>query len=164
MNNREHPDQKLALLLRKEIHCASVLLEALQRESAELASENPSPDPAGNSIRVQLIDALQQATQARINHMSARGMSLKNDRLADTASAMDENEALQPLFAQLSKLARQCFEENRLIGQMINRRTQFVTRMLDSLAPQSRNPHAETYAENGSTSSGANNALVNLTQ
>ena len=164
MNTREHPDQKLAALLLEEIQAASSLLDYMRNESAELASTNPTPEASNNTVKLQLINALQQATQARMNHTAAHGLAMGKDRLADTAEAMDENDALQPLFSQLAKLAQQCFDENRLIGQMINRRTQFVTGMLESLTPQIRNPHAETYGENGSTSSGPSNGLVNLAQ
>jgi len=164
MSNLDNPDQKLTTLLLEEIQCASVLLDYLRKESAELASNNPTPEPADSEAKVQLLSAMQQTTQARANHMAANRQVLKNGRLADTAAALDVNNTLQPLFSQLATLAQQCFEENRLIGQMINRRSQFVARMLDSLAPRSRNPHAETYGENGNTSSGANNGLVNLAQ
>jgi len=164
MSTWENPDQRLSAILQEEIQCASTLLDNLRKESAELASENPTPDTADDAVKLQLINALQRATQARIDHMAANGQSLENGRLVDTAAAMGEINTLQPLFSQLAALARQCFEENRMIGQLINRRTQFVTRMLDSLAPQSRNPHAETYGENGSTSSGAHNGLVKLAQ
>lgn len=164
MSNRDNPDQQLASLLQQEIHCASTLLNSLRQESAALASNNPTPEPADSEAKLQLLNAMQQATQARANHMNANGQALKNGRLADTAAAMSENDNLQPLFSQLATLAQQCFEENRLIGQMINRRSQFVASMLNSLSPQSRNPHAETYGENGDTSSGDNNRLVNLSQ
>lgn len=164
MDNREHSDPRLAALLQQEIHNASALLDCLRTECAELASNNSTPETADNQAKLQLINSLQQATQARMSHMAARGMVMENGRLADTAKAMDEKDSLQPLFSQLANLAQQCFEENRLIGQLINRRTQFVTRMLDNIAPQARDPHAETYGENGSTSSGPNNGLVNLAQ
>ena len=164
MSTRDTPDKKLAALLLQEIQCASTLLEYLQKESTELASNNPTPEPAGSAGKLQLINAMQRATQVRMDQMADMGLVLERGRLTDTAEAMDENNNLQPLFSQLAKLARQCFEENRLIGQLINRRTQFVTRMLDSLAPQTRNQHAETYGENGGTSSGPTNGLVDLAQ
>ncbi|MBT8146482.1 MAG: flagellar protein FlgN [Gammaproteobacteria bacterium] len=164
MTNREHPDQRLAALLLEEIKAASTLLDLLRNESTELASNNPTPDAADNQPKLQLINALQQATHARMNHMSVHGPTLENGRLAETAETLAGNDSLQPLFSQLAKLAQQCFEENRLIGQLINRRAQFVTRILDSLAPQTRNAHAEIYGESGDTSTGTNNGLVNLTQ
>ena len=164
MSNREHPDQRLAALLLEEIKAASTLLDYLRVESTELASNNPTPQATDNQPKLQLINTLQQATQSRMNHMTVHGQTLDSGRLADTAKTLDDNDSLQPLFSQLAKLAQQCFEENRLIGQLINRRTQFVTRMLDSITPQASNAHAETYGESGSTSSGPNNGLVNLTQ
>ena len=164
MNTRENPEQKLSELLQVEIQHASALLNFLHNESSVLASDDPTPEPADSTSKISLINNLQSATRARMEYMAAQGLFLENGRLVDTARTMTEDNQLQPLFSQLAQLAQQCFEENRLIGQLINRRSQFVTRILDSLSPQASNPHAETYGENGNTTTGPRHGLLNLAQ
>ena len=80
----------------------------------------------------------------------------------DGSSLPTSDPELNALLVQLSDLARRCYNENRLIGQLINRRTQFVSSILNKLSPSSRSD-ALTYKENGATAYDTQSALVDLT-
>lgn len=152
MDNHDHPKSVLSNLLRREIDCADSLLVSLKKERALLAGNNPGLIELENNEKLQQIDALQQATMARINFMQAHQMAI-NDSIEIEQGVDGESEAfLGSLFARLSQLSRDCYAENRQVGQLINRRTQFINRVLDSLSPGTRNPYESTYSENGNLS------------
>jgi flagellar biosynthesis/type III secretory pathway chaperone len=152
----------LAGLLRDEIHCATALLESLRMESSALSGAESVPTSRDNAQKQKLIDALQQATHARLDFAKRNGLSASAVNETSAHASSDADVALNALFAELSELARLCYEENRLLGQLINRRTLFITQVLDSLSPSTRNPLADVYGEKGDTSSDPRNALVKL--
>lgn len=161
METRPSPGLTLAGLLQNEIDCAAALLQFLQNESARLAS-NASFIDSENTDKLHLLEALQQATHTRIQFASAHNLPLQVATVQQSASQNDSVAAIQPLLARLAKLGQQLVEENRRIGQLINRRSQFINRVLDSLTPASRNSGAATYEENGSMSGDSRNRLLDL--
>lgn len=152
--NTSHDPAALTVLLNTELHCAAELLHFLQREAAELAGSNHNPLVTENDAKLGLIDALQQATASRLRFMAAHDLPTDLQTVeADNSGTFNDRE--RQLFSEVLALAQQCFEENRQVGQLINRRSQFVTQILQSLNAAAPDPQAETYGEDGNTSSGS---------
>jgi flagellar biosynthesis/type III secretory pathway chaperone len=162
MDTLEDPKTTLAKLLRNEIDCASALLQFMQAEGAKLASTESGLVTTDSDAKLKLIDGLQRATQERLRFMQEHNLSATLPKPDALGFASESDAVLNALFAQLSELARQCYDQNRLIGQLINRRAQFVTQILASLSPVSRNSYGMTYAENGNTSTDPRNGLLDL--
>ena len=78
--------------------------------------------------------------------LAARLMAAVNDYVI--SNSPDTDAELDILFIQLSEIAQQCFHENRLIGKLINRRTQFIAKTIASLSPTA-SMQSLTYGENG---------------
>ncbi|MEZ5490692.1 MAG: flagellar protein FlgN [Gammaproteobacteria bacterium] len=161
METQSSPDSTLAGLLQNEIDCATVLLQFLQNESARLASDASFIDN-DNTDKLRLLEGLQQATHTRIQFASAHSLPLQAATLQQAASKSESAAVVATRLARLAKLGQQLVQENRLIGQLINRRSQFINRVLDSLTPASHNSGAITYEENGSVSGDFRNSLLDL--
>jgi len=155
----------LVNLLQNEVACARALFQSLKSESAALSSMDEKLVTINSAKKQRLIISLQQASDARIALMHEHGLSSSPTAINEYTISGNSNAELDTLFIQLSEIAQQCFTENRLIGQLINRRTQFITQTLSSLSP-SANLHELTYAENGSTTSSndSHNSLFYLTK
>ncbi|MCB1671548.1 MAG: flagellar protein FlgN [Gammaproteobacteria bacterium] len=150
----------LARLLREEIDSAKALLQFLQKEVASLASDQAFVDLQSDT-KLKLINMLQQATGARMQFAAQNELPLGPLASADGLTGPD-SEPLQSLYSHLTGLAQQCFEENRRIGKLINRRTRFVTRILDSVTPGGGDSRAVSYEESGRPSSARRNNLLDL--
>ncbi len=151
----------LTRLLKEEVSCAESLLQFLQEESARLASDTTFVDLESAS-KLALINALQQASESRMKFAADQNLPQGLKLPKGTLSGLDSEVSLQSLYTRLATLAQQCFEENRRTGVLINRRTQFLSQVLNSLAPGSRNPQAVIYEEDGNTSSDPRNNRVDL--
>lgn len=140
--------ETLVGLLQNELACATALLRSLESESAALSSLDEKLITINSANKQKLIESLQQASSARINLMDDHGLSSNPAEIEQQVNSSKVNTELNSLFTELSQIAQQCFTENRLIGQLINRRTQFISRTLDSLSPTA-NPEGLTYGESG---------------
>ncbi|PCJ40825.1 MAG: hypothetical protein COA71_09485 [SAR86 cluster bacterium] len=137
--------------LKEEISCANFLLKSLKGETLALSNLDEKLISINNINKQKLIRALQHASNLRIEHMEKNGFNA-DPAAIKTMIAKDIGENhLNDNFTLLTKLARECFAENRLIGQLINRRTQFITQALSSLTP-SADLKTLTYEENGEAS------------
>lgn len=158
----DHLKETLVKLLQNEVASARALFQSLKSESAALSSMDEKLVTINSAKKQRLIKSLQQASDSRIVFMDEHGLSSRPAVIKEYTISSDSNTELDTLFIQLSEIAQQCFTENRIIGQLINRRTQFITQTLSSLSP-SAHLQELTYAENGSTAT-SNNSLFHLTK
>ena len=145
------------------MRCARTLLDSLKAESAALASKDARLVTINSANKRKLIDRLQAASEARINFMNQHGLSTKAQDMHSYDPSAASNARLDARFIELSQLAQKCFDENRVIGQLINRRSQFISQILRSLSP-SADLQGLTYKEDGNPAAGAQNAMFYLTK
>jgi len=139
----------LIQLLQEELVRARALLLSLRNESKALSSLDEKLVFINSVNKQKLIESLQLASNARIDFMSKHDLSSAPAVIEEYTISSESDTELDTLFIQLSELAEKCFDENRAIGQLINRRTQFITQTLSSLSP-SADMHQLTYGETGS--------------
>lgn len=154
--------EALETLLDDEASCARALLQSLKAESAALASKDSKLVTINSANKRKLIDKLQTASEARIQFMEAHGLTASAHEIRGYNPSESSNARLDALFIELSQLAQQCFDENRIIGQLINRRTQFIGQILRSLSP-SAEQQGLTYEESGNASN-TQNSMFYLTK
>jgi len=150
-------------LLENEATSARTLLQSLKAESAALASKDAKLVTINSANKRKLIDKLQAASDARQSFMDAHGLTAKPQEVRGYNPSESPNAKLDALFIELAQLAQQCFEENRIIGQLINRRAQFISQILRSLSP-SANLNGLTYEESGNPASNNQNSMFYLTK
>lgn len=152
--NKEIKDS-LVKLLQEEVSCARALYQALKSESTILRNMDSKLAFIDNGNKPKLIKLLQKASISRIQLMKEHDLVYVPTLIEEYKISSKSNTELDILFIQLAEIAQQCFDENRVIGQLINRRTQFITQTLRSLSP-SQSSENLTYEENGSTESSSN--------
>lgn len=153
----------LELLLEEEADCARTLLASLKAESAALANKDAKLVTINSANKRKLIDQLEQASTRRMQFMEEQGLTASAQEIRSYNPIEATNAKLDALFIELAQLAQECFDENRIIGQLINRRTQFISQILRSLSP-SANLNGLTYEENGNASATAQNSMFYLTK
>lgn len=148
--NSQNIKSHLITLLKEEARCARALSKSLESERAALNSLDEKLITINSANKQKLIESLQLASNARVKFMEENGISSKPVAIHDyvVSKSPDTDAELDTLFIQLSEIAQQCFYENRLIGQLINRRTQFISKTIASLSPTA-NMQSLTYGENG---------------
>jgi flagellar biosynthesis/type III secretory pathway chaperone len=137
-------------LLQDEVARARGLLKSLKNENSALSNLDEKLVFINSANKQKLIESLQIASDARMGFMQRHKLSSKPAVIEEYTISSESNAELDMLFIQLSEIAEQCFRENRLIGQLINRRAQFITQTLASLSPS---PHLQslTYGETGAS-------------
>ncbi len=138
---------RLIQLLQEEVRCAKALLDSLRCERSALDSLDDQVIALNSANKKRLIDSLQAASSARNKFM----MQLNGaDPIANNAklSSSEHGLELDMLFIELAELAQNCFDENRLVGQLINRRTQVITNAIACLSPHN-DEQCVVYQENG---------------
>ncbi len=156
---------RLALenLLENEADCARALLQSLKAESAALATKDAKLVTINSANKRKLVEKLQLASESRITYMEAHDLTASAEEVRGYNPTESRNAKLDALFIELSQLAQQCFDENRIIGQLINRRTQFIGQILRSLSPTA-NLNGLTYEENGSAAANQQSSMFYLTK
>ena len=151
MDNEVHQVKThLIRLLKEEARCARALSKSLEAERAALNSLDEKLITINSAQKQNLIESLQTASSARVKFMEVNSISSHPAAVNDyvISKSVDTDAELNILFIQLSEIAQQCFHENRLIGQLINRRTQFIAKTIASLSPTA-SMQSLTYGENG---------------
>lgn len=149
----KHKKGQLVQLLKEEARCARALSKSLEAERAALNSLDEKLITINSANKQKLIESLQLASNSRVRFMEENDISSRPAAVRDyvVANSPDTDAELDTLFIQLSEIAQQCYYENRLIGQLINRRTQFISKTIASLSPTA-NMQSLTYGENGNFS------------
>jgi flagellar biosynthesis/type III secretory pathway chaperone len=140
----------LIKLLKEEARCARALSKSLEAERVALNSLDEKLITINSAQKQKLIESLQAASCSRVEFMEANKVSSHPAAVNGyvVSNSPDTDSELDILFIQLSEIAQQCFHENRLIGQLINRRTQFIAKTIASLSPTA-SMQSLTYGENG---------------
>ncbi|MCG8416051.1 MAG: flagellar protein FlgN [Pseudomonadales bacterium] len=138
---------RLIQLLQEEVRCARALLDSLRCERSALDSLDDQVIALNSANKKRLIDSLQSASQARTKFIAGLGgPNVVNG--SGQISSSDHGLELDMLFIELAELAQNCFDENRLVGQLINRRTQVITNAIACLSPHN-DEQCVVYKENG---------------
>lgn len=140
----------LVQLLEQELGCAKSLFLSLQSECKALSTMDDKLITINSARKLRLIDTLQSASDARVQFMEEHGITASPAAIDEHIISKSGHAELNQLFIELSEMAQRCFVENRLIGQLINRRSQFISRTLSCLSPAA-NLQSLTYGENGTT-------------
>lgn len=140
---------KLARALQEEVASTKALLESLEKEYSALSELDEKLITINSAKKQTLIESLQRTSDLRIKLMAENGFPLSPTTVKNFTNSADSNSSLNDLFAHLSELAQLCLSKNRLIGQLINRKTRFVSQTLSSLSPSSVD-QSLTYSKNGS--------------
>lgn len=138
---------RLIQLLQEEVRCARALLDSLRCERSALDSLDDQVIALNSANKKRLLDALQAASTARSKFMTELG-GTDPVTASSRFAASDHGLELDMLFIELAELAQNCFDENRLVGQLINRRAQIITNAIACLSPN-MNEQCVIYKENG---------------
>ena len=138
---------RLIQLLQEEVRCARALLESLRCERSALDSLDDQVIALNSANKKRLIDSLQASSLARSKFMSDIG-DPDPVTASGQLSSSDHGLEIDMLFIELAELAQNCFDENRLVGQLVNRRSQVITNAIACLSP-GNDEHCVTYKENG---------------
>lgn len=139
--------------LTRELEIGRALLDALLGEQRAVSGFDEARIEAGAAHKEALVEALQNATGARLALMQDAGFDGSWPGIEHCIEAADdEHGTLQALFEELSRVGRRCIEENRLVGRLINRRVQFISKALGGLAPHGAGEL--TYQASGKTEGG----------
>lgn len=138
---------RLIQLLQEEVRCAKALLDSLRCERSALDSLDDQVITLNSANKKRLIDSLQIASNTRNQYMVEIGGP---DPIASSGqfSSSDRGLELDMLFIELAELAQNCFDENRLVGQLINRRSQVISNAIACLTPDN-GEQCVLYKENG---------------
>ena len=146
-------------LLQEEISCATALLKSLKGETLALSNLDERLISINNINKQKLIRALQAASNKRIEHMEKNGINSDPRNIKQMIKEGKNKKHINDSFSLLTKIARECFAENRLIGQLMNRRTQFIAQTLGRLTP-SADLKILTFEENGEVSKNDNSRTL----
>ena len=151
--------QTLAGLLDSELSCANELLTTIKAETQAISTDiTPELDLTLEQKKLQ-VGALQQATLARVRSMETHKFSAATVDVEACIKWCDQDDILRSRFDQLSELANQCYIENQLAGQLINRRAFSISRAIDALrsTPESM---AGVYQKNGTAGSSSRSKVL----
>ena len=135
-----------------EIDCASHLQTLIQDEQEALASLDDKLIILNSERKQQLIDSLQDATQGRVDLMMQQGLKANHEGVVSCLEIAYFDSELEDMFNQLNTLATSCARENKTAGQLIHRRSSFLTRAIDNLV-QMQPANGGLYQANGKTTS-----------
>lgn len=138
---------KLHALLIREVDLSRSLLESLEAEKVAVAGYDEQLLAKTLQQKEALVAELQSATTRRIEFMQSKGFPAHWSGMEQCMAAFPAS-GLEELFHDLSDLGRRCISENRMVGYLIGRRTQFIAKALESLSAPGELDHA-TYGEDG---------------
>ena len=141
--------------LQTEIACTQALAESLKNECSAITSLDEKLITRNSANKQRLIQDLQTATMARVDLMSEHNFDPTPSGISECIELCDYTGELKESFAKLSIIAQQCFEENQIVGQLINRRSQFISQTLHSLSP-TLDTQTIIYGRDGSTGNQSN--------
>jgi flagellar biosynthesis/type III secretory pathway chaperone len=137
----------LDLLLAEEIDLSGQLLQLITQEKSSLEFL-PEPE-ADYSVRfkLSLLQKLEDLSNKRQHLMLNAGFENTLEGVKECIAAYPHVAALDKKFSQLADLARKCHSANQMLGQMLNRKTGFFSRLLSQLASAGQAPGL--YSANG---------------
>ena len=141
---------ELYAILTEEYLLSGELLALIAQEKQQLECNDQAALIVSTQGKHKLLDRLQAVTAQRLDLAGIDGLDLPqhwHDSLAGFP-------ALASQHARLLDVVQRLRTENQTLGQMLNRKALFVTRMLDNL--NTENIPADIYQRNGSRQHDAN--------
>lgn len=144
--------QQLSAQVNEELQCANQLLVTMEEESTSIANHDSRDADISKTLerKQSQVKALQDATARRVEIMTQYNFEPNKPGIEQCVNWCDQNNSLRKGFDELYTLARRCFAENQLVGQLANRRAIFLSRAIDTLR-QVNEGQPCTYQPNGST-------------
>lgn len=137
-------------LLREEIDLSGQLLELISDEKALMAQPLPSQESGGvNSTLEQkttLLRQLQEVSGKRQDLMLLHGFDCTPQGVEFCSLACADDPGVRESFRRLGELARECHAANQMLGQLLNRKAGFFSRLLNNLSENAQEP---LYQANG---------------
>jgi flagellar biosynthesis/type III secretory pathway chaperone len=139
----------LDLLLAEELGMSEQLLQLINQETTQLEFL-PEPD-ADLSMRfkLSLLQKLEDLSHKRQHLMQNAGFENTAMGVQECVDAHPHVPALAQKFSQLAELARNCHAANQMLGQILNRKAGFFSRLINQLASTGQVPGL--YQANGQT-------------
>jgi flagellar biosynthesis/type III secretory pathway chaperone len=138
---------ELHAVLTEEYLLSGELLDLIGQERQQLQCG----DQAGLSLclqcKNQLLDKLQTVTTHRLDLLHGEGLGTTPGLPDHWTASLNEFPLLASQHAQLLDLVQKLREENQTLGHMLNRKSHFITRLLDRMRPDTAVP--ATYQRNG---------------
>ncbi len=130
----------LDFLLAEELGMSEQLLQLLNQEKAQVEFL-PEPE-ADISLRfkLSLLRKLEDLSHKRQHLMHSAGFENTPDGVKECVNAHPHVPALAQKFSQLAELARDCHSANQMLGQILNRKAGFFSRLLNQLASTGQAP------------------------
>ena len=130
----------LDLLLAEELQMSEQLLQLITVEKAQLEFL-PEPE-ADTSVRhkMVLLQKLEDLSHKRQRLMLNAGFENTPAGVKECLAANAHVPAIAQKFGQLAGLARKCHTANQLLGQILNRKSGFFSRLLNQLAAAGQAP------------------------
>lgn len=136
----------LHAVLTEEYLLSGELLDLIGRERQQLL--NGDQDGMNQCIQSkhQLLDRLQGVTAQRLDLLRSEGLNTTPGLPDHWTDALSEFPALAQQHAQLLDVVQKLREENQMLGHMLNRKSHFITKLLDRMRPDAA---VTTYGRNG---------------
>jgi flagellar biosynthesis/type III secretory pathway chaperone len=130
----------LDLLLAEEVQLSEQLLQLINEEKAQLEFL-PEPE-ADTSVRhkLNLLQALEDFSHKRQRLMINAGFENTPEGVKECLTVYAHAPAIAQKFSQLADLARKCHSANQMLGQILNRKSGFFSRLLNQLAAAGQAP------------------------
>ena len=140
-------------LLVTEIGLSERLLALIAQEKLHMEQQLQAAPDFQLQDKLALLQALQNASEARIKLMQQHGFQPGAQGVAALCAAWRHLPDLPLAFRRLAGLARECHAANQHLGLLLNRKSGFFARLLGGLADGGVTPlyQANGYRDQGST-------------
>jgi flagellar biosynthesis/type III secretory pathway chaperone len=139
---------ELYAVLTEEYFLSGELLDVIGQEKQQLERGDQSALALSLENKHQLLDKLQAVTAQRLGLLQGKGLNTTPGLPDHWSASLSEFPALASQHAQLLDLVQKLREENQNLGHMLNRKSHFITRLLDRMKPDTGVP--PVYQSNGS--------------
>jgi flagellar biosynthesis/type III secretory pathway chaperone len=136
--------------LAQEIDYTRQLSVLIKDEKAALVKLDEGLLILNSEKKQELIDSLQEVTTRRMALMRQHGFSPDQQGVTSCIESAEADAELADLFKTLNENAVLCARENRNNGQLINRRSSFLTQNLESIL-QNTVERTSVYQADGKT-------------
>ena len=130
----------LDLLLMEELQLSEQLLQLITQEK-NLLEFLPEPDAdASIMLKTSLLHRLEDLSNKRSHLMLNAGFDNTPEGVKECLTVYAHVPGLAQKFRHLAEAARKCYSANQLLGQILNRKTGFFSRLLHQLASAGQAP------------------------
>ncbi|MES2626052.1 MAG: flagellar protein FlgN [Pseudomonadota bacterium] len=130
----------LDLLLADELKLSEQLLQLINQEKNQLEF---LPEPEAETamrFKLSLLQRLEDLSNKRSHLMLNAGFDNTPEGVRECLNVYVHAPSLEQKFRELAELARECHTANQVLGQMLNRKSGFFSRLLNQLAVAGQAP------------------------